>query len=260
MKPELLAHAIWIAAPILPGTREQTESETLHHLLKTDDKDLVKDINKLFSKTQLDHSLLQSNDPVFIREMILHRIRSCKYISPHYMHVDGTSFAAPIVSATIAQLLEINPSLTPAMIRELLFATAKRIDDIPAERQGFGVIEPRKAILKVLKKKPIMKSNDSPFINKEKKTIEFYVQNDCASQICLAGSFNHWAQDVLLMEPGQDGVWKIEIPMLPDGRYQYKFFVDDKKWTEDFENPYREPDGFRGFNSILTIGINDNNN
>ena len=30
MKPELLAHSIWIAAPILPETKEQQES-ALHH-------------------------------------------------------------------------------------------------------------------------------------------------------------------------------------------------------------------------------------
>ena len=85
------------------------------------------------------------------------------------------------------------------------------------------------------------------------KTIGFYVQHDCASQISLAGSFNHWAQDVLLLEPGKNGLWKIEIPMLPAGRYQYKFFVDDRSWIEDVNNPYREPDGFSGFNSILII-------
>ena len=98
-----------------------------------------------------------------------------------------------------------------------------------------------------------MKPHLSPHINGSQNTIEFYVQNDCASQISLSGSFNHWAQDVLLMEPGKNGVWKIEIPMLPAGRYCYKFFVDDRMWMEDVDNPYREPDGFNGFNSILII-------
>ena len=98
-----------------------------------------------------------------------------------------------------------------------------------------------------------MKPHASPHINGKKKSIEFYVQHECASQISLAGSFNHWAQDVLLMEPGKNGLWKIEIPLLPAGKYQYKFFVDDKKWLEDVDNPYREPDGFHGFNSILVI-------
>jgi serine protease AprX len=169
------------------------------------------------------------------------------------MHVDGTSFAAPIVCSVIAQMLEANTKLTPATIREVLFNTAKRIEGLPAERQGFGVIRPRKALLKVLKRDVIMRQNASPFVNKEKKSIEFYMQSDCASQISLAGSFNHWAQDVLLLEPGRNGLWKIEIPMLPAGRYKYKFFVDDKMWVEDVDNPYREPDGFSGFNSLLMI-------
>ena len=66
-------------------------------------------------------------------------------------------------------------------------------------------------------------------------------------------TFNHWAQDVLLLEAGKNGVWKIEIPMLAQGTYKYKFFVDDKMWVEDVENPLREPDGFTGWNSLLIV-------
>ena len=93
----------------------------------------------------------------------------------------------------------------------------------------------------------------SPLINTKKKTIEFYLQNEFASQVALAGSFNNWAQDVLLMKPLKEGLWKIEIPMLPKGKYHYKFLIDDKVWVEDVDNPYREPDGITGFNSILTV-------
>ena len=181
------------------------------------------------------------------------RIQLCKYISPHYMHVDGTSFAAPIVSAVVAQLLEINPALTTPMIREILFSTAKRIQNIPAIQQGFGVIQPRKAILKILKREHYIKNNKSPFVNKEKNTVEFYINNDCAEQISLAGSFNNWTQDVLLMEPSRNGLWSIELPLLNEGKYTYKFFVDSKEWVTDVDNPYREPDGFNGFNSVLII-------
>lgn len=253
MKPELLANAIWVAAPILPGTKEQREAEILYRLLKTDDDKLVNAVSKLITYTKLDERVSQSNDVTFIREAIVRRIQSCKFISPHYMHVDGTSFAAPIVCSLIAQMLEARPELTVDAIREVLFSTAKRIDGWPAERQGFGAIRPRKALLKVLKREQIMKANASPFVNQQKKSIEFYIQTDCASQISLAGSFNAWANDVLLLEPGRNGFWKIEIPMLPAGRYKYKFFIDDKMWVEDVDNPYREPDGFSGFNSLLII-------
>jgi serine protease AprX len=253
MKPELLANAIWIAAPILPGTKEQREAEILYRLVKTDNDKLVNAVSKLIAYTNLDEDVSQSNDVTFIREAIVRRIQSCKYISPHYMHVDGTSFAAPIVCSLIAQMLEARPELTVDAIREVLFSTAKRIDGWPAERQGFGAIRPRKALLKVLKREQIMKANASPFVNQQKKSIEFYIQTDCASQISLAGSFNAWANDVLLLEPGRNGFWKIEVPMLPAGCYKYKFFIDDKMWVEDVDNPYREPDGFSGFNSLLII-------
>lgn len=105
-----------------------------------------------------------------------------------------------------------------------------------------------------------MNFQTSPFVNTQKKTIEFFVHDSPAyisfagaSQVSLAGSFNNWAQDVLLLKPDEEGVWKIEIPMLPEGKYKYKFFVDDKMWMEDIDNPNREPDGWTGFNSILTI-------
>ena len=98
-----------------------------------------------------------------------------------------------------------------------------------------------------------MKSIESPKINKRRKSISFYVHNDCASQISLSGTFNNWAQDVLLMQHDKSGNWKIEIPLLPAGKYQYKFFIDDRMWMEDVDNPYREPDGIRGFNSILYV-------
>jgi len=98
-----------------------------------------------------------------------------------------------------------------------------------------------------------MNSHPSPLVDPNKKTIEFFVQNVCASHVSLSGSFNHWAHDQLPMKPLKDGLWMIEIPMLPKGKYQYKFFVDDKMWMEDVENPNREPDGITGFYSILNI-------
>ena len=98
-----------------------------------------------------------------------------------------------------------------------------------------------------------MKTHESPFVNRKKKTIEFHIQNECADHIYLSGSFNHWAHDVLMMQPAKNGMWKIEIPMLPKGRYQYKFFIDERMWVEDVENPLRVHDGINGWNSILEV-------
>ena len=186
MKPELLANAIWIAAPILPGTPEQREAEILYRLSRKNNDKLMDAVPKLSAYTKLGEALSRSNNVTFIREAIVGRIQTCKYISPHYMHVDGTSFAAPVVCSLIAQMLEANSSLTVDAIRQVLFSTAKRIEGWAAERQGFGAIRPRNAILKVLKREQVMKTNASPYINHSKNSIEFYIQSDCASEISLA--------------------------------------------------------------------------
>lgn len=101
----------------------------------------------------------------------------------------------------------------------------------------------------------------SPYVDPVKMTISFSLQTDHENQtsvegvhqVSLSGSFNNWSQDVLLMHRDSDGVWRIEIPMLPKGTYKYKFLLDDKMWFEDFGNADRQPDGFTGFYSILTI-------
>jgi serine protease AprX len=253
MKPELVANAVWIAAPILPATTEQQEAAALYELNSCDDDHLKEKLKQRIAKTKLDDGLTDEQNIAITRQHIIDRIQQCKFISAHYMHVDGTSFAAPIVTAVIAQLLEAAPGLSPKMIRSVLFSTAKRLPGLPAERQGFGRIHPRKALINVIQNQTILIPHTSPVINRENNTVIFYFKNNAASQISLAGSFNNWAQDVLLLEPGKDGAWKIEIPLPVPGRYAYKFFVDEKLWMEDIENAYREPDGFNGFNSILNI-------
>jgi serine protease AprX len=252
-KPELIANAIWVAAPILPGTTEQKTAQALFELQQATNDELPEMFSKLYDKAGIEYNEGTNNDIIHIRQKVADRIQQCKCISPHYMHVDGTSFAAPIVSSIIVQLIEINPKLTPAQIRTLLFSTAKRLPGFPVEQQGYGVVHPGKAIIKTLQNYFSMKQHTSPFINKRKKAIEFYIQNPCASHIVLAGSFNNWSQDTLLMEPSENGLWKIEIPMLPKGIYEYKFFIDEKVWMEDIDNPYRQPDGLNGFNSLLMI-------
>ncbi|HEY0678174.1 MAG TPA: S8 family serine peptidase, partial [Chitinophagaceae bacterium] len=257
VKPELVANAIWIAAPILPGTKEKTEAEMLHRLLTLTDIQLQQAFEKndvvLKEKINLDSILYSQPVAGLIRNAIKLRIRDTKYFHPDYMHVDGTSFAAPLVTAVIAQLLEVEPTLTPMQIRTILFSTAKPFHDLPIERQGFGYVQPRKAVMKAMKKGVVADLHCSPCINHLRNTIEFYIQHDWASQVALAGTFNKWSSDMLLLEHGRNGIWKIEIPMLPKGRYTYKFFVDENIWIEDVCNPFREPDGMNGWNSVLEV-------
>jgi subtilisin family serine protease len=64
-----------------------------------------------------------------------------------YQVTTGTSVAAAEVSGIVALLLERNPKLTPADIRRILTASAKRL--APGERDnnfGSGLIDPLKAL------------------------------------------------------------------------------------------------------------------
>lgn len=257
MKPELIAHSIWVAAPILPGTKEKKEAEWLHKLAELTDIELKECIainkDKIKEETGLDSAVVSQLNLSDFRQQLKQRIQTTKFISPDYMHVDGTSFAAPIVSSVVAQLLQCNPLLTPADVRNILFRTAKRLPNYDAARQGYGLVHPRKAIIQILKREKIEHPVLCPRINGEMNKIEFYFHNDGAYQISLAGDFNSWARDVLFLTPGKEGNWKVEIPMLPNGMYRYKFLVDEHDWKEDVSNPFREPDNFNGFNSLLKV-------
>lgn len=96
-----------------------------------------------------------------------------------------------------------------------------------------------------------MEQQTSPYINKPKRKIEFHLQNEFASHVFLVGSFNGWARREL--KATKDGLWKVSIPMLPTGKYYYKFIIDDRMSVEDVDNPNREPDGVAGWNSVLMV-------
>jgi serine protease AprX len=89
--------------------------------------------------------------PVYlIRQLLSIKIHDANVISGHYKHVDGSSFAAPIVSSVVAQMLEANPGLKPVQVKRILMETAIRIESVAAERQGAGVIIPAQAVRRAL--------------------------------------------------------------------------------------------------------------
>ncbi|CAN5433763.1 hypothetical protein BH10ACI2_BH10ACI2_09610 [soil metagenome] len=144
-KPEVIASSIWIPAPILPNTPTAQQAELLGTLDKSADDDLHKIIREhLGVDPELDAAL---DRPVHsIRQIITLKIRRENVITRHYKYVDGTSFSAPIVSSIAAQMLEANPRLTPSDIKRILISSAERLPHYEVDRQGWGVIDPRRAV------------------------------------------------------------------------------------------------------------------
>lgn len=115
-KPEVVAPSLWVTAPILPGT------------------DVAAEAARLFAGRARSEAHVEP------------RLAELKLITPHYQHVEGTSFAAPIVAGLAACMLEANPRLTPARISGLVLASAERVPGAPVERQGAGAVNAGRAV------------------------------------------------------------------------------------------------------------------
>lgn len=149
MKPDLIAPAIWLPAPMLPGTLTAREAGPLFQLLSVLEEASAE---HGFSESHNASTPEERESVAKLIEAVEARINRGKYLSPDYQHVDGTSFAAPIAASVAAQMLEADPSLSPALIREGLITTAKPILGVPASHQGSGVLQPRLAVEWVLER------------------------------------------------------------------------------------------------------------
>jgi len=262
IKPEIIAPAMGIAAPILPNTDAYDKAEALSQLASTPDYLLEriarpssgskKNAAELWRRAGLTESMRQL--PVAtIRAELESSLRENKIVATHYQHVDGTSFAAPIVASVVAQMLEANPSLGPAAVKHILISTADRIHGAPAIRQGFGVLNASRAVEEATRER----HQDEaiffcpPRVNNGK--LEFTYHDDAAESVALAGDFNGWMTTATSYIRNEDGVWRVQIGLLQPGRYRYKLVVNGERWIEDPANAMKEPDEYGGFNSILHI-------
>jgi serine protease AprX len=224
-KPELVAPSIWVVAPVLPGSSVELEAVSL------------------FTRR---HPSLPEVDA---------RIAAEKLITPYYQHVDGTSFAAPLVASTVACMLEANPRLTPALVREILLRTAHAIPGVPGEQQGAGALEAGLAVSMALREQHevLAACTSLPYITHER--IEFVLHEHQAQGVRVSGSWHGWDGPGLSLIPAEPGVWRGEIPRLPPGEYTYKFLVDGSRWLDDPANPNKRWDGGAGFKSVLFVPL-----
>lgn len=150
-KPDIMAPSIWVAGPIMPETGVAREARWLGPLLQSPNDEAVR---KLLRRGYADLGLArkQAWEPdQNVYGMLQARINTHKIVDAYHQHVDGTSVAAPIVSAVVAQMLEANSRLTPSQIRSILCATARPLMGCPPHHQGAGVIHAAGALVQVLK-------------------------------------------------------------------------------------------------------------
>jgi serine protease AprX len=221
-KPELVAPSLWVVAPILPGT------------------DLEAEAARLFERRAAGDS---SADV---------RLGELKMVTPHYQHVEGTSFAAPIVAGVVACMLEANPALTPGGVRAALIGAAQLVPGAPAERQGSGVLDAGRAVALGLAENHGTNITGAAFPRLTEASIEFVFHDHKAGSVSIVGSWDGWSRPGVVAERVEPGLWQASMPSRR-GRHLYKFLVDDRVWLADPANPARAHDGLGGWNSVLAI-------
>lgn len=145
-KPDLIAPAIFLPAPMLVGTPQQREAAALCAMDALTDDMLVDVAPQLMPHTKIPVSAWTWRDADDLRRVIDARIQQEQLCSPFYKMVDGTSFAAPIVASVIAQMLEVDPALTPDEVKQILMTTARPLDGVDPLVQGAGVLQQRSAL------------------------------------------------------------------------------------------------------------------
>ena len=226
-KPEIVAPSIWVAAPILPMSAIAHEAQYLFSV----------------GANRASHPNPQERQ----------RIEELRLITPTYQHVEGTSFAAPLVAGTVACLLEADPTLTPLRVRHLLIETAHLLAGVDSERQGAGALSPGEAVARALAERDSgsVRPSQSPGLSPEGVT--FSLHDHHASQVEVIGSWNDWRLPGISGITAEPGFWRTNPMLLAPGQYAYKFLLDGQFWLEDPVNPRRHHDGAVGFNSIFSI-------
>jgi serine protease AprX len=97
-KPELIAPGIWVPAPILPHTPTADQAELYAALDRASNEEL-RDIIEAHPDVDADIYNARDLRPSLLRHLITIKLREGDVISEDYKYVDGTSFAAPIVSS-----------------------------------------------------------------------------------------------------------------------------------------------------------------
>ncbi|MBI1760970.1 MAG: S8 family serine peptidase [Acidobacteria bacterium] len=252
VKPEIIAPAMWVAAPVLPNTPSYRQAVALDRLVNAPDyalRSLAREMGEVAGLP----SELGDDEPLTLRAAIETALQANKFISTHYQHVDGTSFAAPIAASVVAQMLEANPALTPAAVRHILVSTADRLVEQPLLRQGYGVLNARRAVEQALREEHSDSFGQLGAPRVEAGKLVFTHHDDEARSVALAGDFNDWNWARQRCARDGDGIWRTELPLLVAGRYRYKFVIDGVRWQDDPGNGMKEPDEYGGFNSILHI-------
>ena len=81
--------------------------------------------------------------------------------------------------------------------------------------------------------------------------VQFNLYAPEAERVFLAGDFNYWGVDTLMMKKDKKGTWKALLPLSP-GNYEYRFRVDGV-WQDDPNTQERVGNPFGSQNCLRIV-------
>ncbi len=278
-KPELLALARWLPAPVLPPTPVFQEMHAIDRLRAT----LLADGGHLDELAAHWVQALHS-DPVYRKrhpeqspddwraEMwsaLRKRMNAHKWIHAYYQHVDGTSVAVAQVSAVAAQMVQANPALTPGQIKTLLMQTALPLRHLPRLRSGAGMLQPGRAVAAALRASggplqdiPLSGTSprarpDAPTWGEGERAVYVGLFAPDATHVSVIGSFNGWQPGCTPLARTDAGWWH-GVLCLPKQRHAYRFWVEGGvygtgAWLPDPEQQPQIESGYGAGHSLLDL-------
>ena len=154
-KPDLIAPGVNlmganVAFSLAEGSNDHN-LEWVHLLTRTSQDDLHETASKLIDQRGWNREWLMLPADALRKRLIAKldaKPTACFMPNGHpgYLALQGTSMSAPIVAGIVACMLEVNPTLTPAEVKEILKETAHPLPNWDANAQGAGVVDASAAV------------------------------------------------------------------------------------------------------------------
>lgn len=75
-----------------------------------------------------------------------------------------------------------------------------------------------------------------------------------AKKVTVVGDFNHWDKNATKMKKLKSGEFKAVVELEPGREYEYRYFVDDKEWENDWDADKYVPTPYgEGDNSVVVV-------
>lgn len=88
---------------------------------------------------------------------------------------------------------------------------------------------------------------------KGRKRVRFKLDTEPGREVCVAGSFNSWAEGKKKLTDKEGAGHYTATVLLPPGEYEYKFIVDGN-WCVDPACRDWMPNAMGSLNSVLRVG------